>query len=428
MTVKRVAIACQGGGTHAAFTWGVLTRILETKKTWNESSGDGRRFDIVALSGTSAGALCALATWYGLVPNTADGDCGSVEKAVERLDFLWTTFAASSVVEQGHNALVAALLHLKETGLPFPGVNPYHLSTNAALSTLSVLGARAEYLGFQPLLSALCPHFDAVDWPAIQKADLRILVSAIEIVSGNFEVFDSDQTLEDREIAFAAGRDADNEPARWRMRRPFSLAGVAASGTLPDLLPAQEISDMEFPTCEPGVTTTRSGLYWDGLYSQNPPVRDFLDVSPIERKPDEIWVIRINAQEARPRNATVGLEDIRDRENELAGNLSLNQELDHILTMNRWISRFGTDHPALKGRKVVRVRTIKMTRETAWRLRRTSKFDRSPDHLARLREEGRQVAEEWLASWRRGDDAVGSYPDDARYPRAAGGPDRLPSE
>ena len=71
MSVKKVAIACQGGGTHAAFTWGVLTKILATKRQWDETSGEGERFDITAITGTLAGALCALATWYVLAPNTA---------------------------------------------------------------------------------------------------------------------------------------------------------------------------------------------------------------------------------------------------------------------------------------------------------------------------------------------------------------------
>ena len=75
MATKKIAIACQGGGTHAAFTWGVLTEILETKQKWDSSDRAG--FEIISLSGTSAGALCALATWYGLVPNTADHECGT---------------------------------------------------------------------------------------------------------------------------------------------------------------------------------------------------------------------------------------------------------------------------------------------------------------------------------------------------------------
>src|SRR5512132_704894 len=83
---KKVAIACQGGGTHAAFTWGVLTEILRMKKTWDASPDEAEKFDIVAISGTSAGALCALATWYGLVPNTADPECGTIDKAIRSVD------------------------------------------------------------------------------------------------------------------------------------------------------------------------------------------------------------------------------------------------------------------------------------------------------------------------------------------------------
>ena len=66
--------------------------------------------------------------------------------------------------------------------------------------------------------------------------------------------------------------------------------------------------------------------YWDGLFSQNPPIRDFVQVSDSsDEKPDEIWVIQINPQ-GRPREP-MSLEEIRDRRNELAGNLSLNQEI-----------------------------------------------------------------------------------------------------
>src|SRR5512134_1773973 len=101
---KTIAIACQGGGTHAAFTWGVLGEILKTKKAWDADPG-ASRFDIIAISGTSAGALCALAVFYGLAPNKADPSCGSIDKAIERLDFLWTTFAATTPVESAYNQL-----------------------------------------------------------------------------------------------------------------------------------------------------------------------------------------------------------------------------------------------------------------------------------------------------------------------------------
>ncbi len=55
---KRIAIACQGSGSHTAFTAGVLKKILSQRD---------KTYDIVALSGTSGGAICAALTWYGLL-------------------------------------------------------------------------------------------------------------------------------------------------------------------------------------------------------------------------------------------------------------------------------------------------------------------------------------------------------------------------
>ncbi|MCU0839884.1 MAG: patatin-like phospholipase family protein [Rhodospirillales bacterium] len=416
MGTKKIGIACQGGGTHAAFTWGVLTQILETQKSWDAAPADGTGFDIVAISGTSAGALCALAVWYGLVPNIADPTCGSVDKAIERLNFLWSTFGATNGIEQLHNNVVATLLTLKSRGMPFPGSSPYGMLAPLGLAGLAMMGARQEYLGFPGLLEALCPDFSSIDWRGVAAAERRVMAGAIEMLSGNFEVFDSDKTLEDLGLHPNGLKIEQYNQTRWRMRRPISLEGVAASGTLPEILPAQLIANMSFPTKQPGRTVTRTGHYWDGLYSQNPPVRDFLDADDAASKPDEIWVIRINPQEQYGYGATKSLEDIKDRENALAGNLALNQELDHICTVNRWIAAHGCEHPPLKGRKIVTIRTIKMTRDTAWGLKYTSKFDRDPAHLNRLHDEGRAVAAQWLADWRALGSDFASYPADARYP------------
>jgi predicted patatin/cPLA2 family phospholipase len=43
---KKVSLALQGGGSHGAFTWGVLDYLLEDA-----------RLDIEAITGTSAGAM-----------------------------------------------------------------------------------------------------------------------------------------------------------------------------------------------------------------------------------------------------------------------------------------------------------------------------------------------------------------------------------
>ncbi len=56
---KRVAIACQGGGSHTAFTAGVLKKLLRTEEL--------ERYEVVGLSGTSGGAGCALLAWHDLL-------------------------------------------------------------------------------------------------------------------------------------------------------------------------------------------------------------------------------------------------------------------------------------------------------------------------------------------------------------------------
>jgi NTE family protein len=52
---RRIAITCEGGGTHTAFTAGVLKRLLHEP------------IEIVGLSGTSGGAVCAMLAWRGLL-------------------------------------------------------------------------------------------------------------------------------------------------------------------------------------------------------------------------------------------------------------------------------------------------------------------------------------------------------------------------
>ncbi len=75
--VRKVALALQGGGSHGAFTWGVLDRLLE------EDS-----LSIEAISGTSAGAMNAAALAYGLL---TDGPQGARKK----LHDFWRSIARS---------------------------------------------------------------------------------------------------------------------------------------------------------------------------------------------------------------------------------------------------------------------------------------------------------------------------------------------
>src|SRR4051794_41240333 len=77
----RVAIACQGGGSHTAFTAGVLKRLLGERLL--------ERYDIVGLSGTSGGAVCAWLAWSAL-------GRGEPERAGRLLDAFWRDNSARS--------------------------------------------------------------------------------------------------------------------------------------------------------------------------------------------------------------------------------------------------------------------------------------------------------------------------------------------
>ena len=59
---KRVNLALQGGGSHGAFTWGVLDRLLEDE-----------RLEFEGVSGTSAGAMNAAVLAQGLHEGGRDG-------------------------------------------------------------------------------------------------------------------------------------------------------------------------------------------------------------------------------------------------------------------------------------------------------------------------------------------------------------------
>jgi hypothetical protein len=71
MAKKKIAIACQGGGSQTAFTAGVLAAFF----------GQGLHLEkqIVSLSGTSGGAVCASLAWYGLL-KASHGDPTPIHK------------------------------------------------------------------------------------------------------------------------------------------------------------------------------------------------------------------------------------------------------------------------------------------------------------------------------------------------------------
>ena len=314
----QVAIACQGGGSHTAFTAGVLKQLLKEKQPTHE---------IIALSGTSGGAVCALMTWYGL-------HTGGEQRAIELLDAVWEDISATSIPDQLMSTASVMSARIAEGGGWMPQLSPYS-------HPFSDWG-RAQ---FEQILKHHV-DFDRVD-TQMSKSSPRLIVGAINVNQGSFKAFENEAITAD---------------------------AVLASAAIPSLFEAVKIE---------------GDWYWDGLFSQNPPIREFLeDPDNVDEKPDEIWVIQINPQErsGEPKS----LEAIADRRNELAGNLSLNQELDFIEKVNEWV-----DEDKLSDEyKPINIRRIKLPRK----LDTPSKLNRSPRFIRELMNLGEKQADSFLSN------------------------------
>jgi NTE family protein len=330
-TERRAAIACQGGGSHTAFTAGVLRRLL------GDAALDGYR--IVGFSGTSGGAICALLAWYA----TLDG---GPDDAAELLDGFWADNSTSTPVEVVLNAAAVWAATLQSLGA-LPAISPY----DAPVSGLHE---------FRALLERWV-DFGRIDVDRDGRHPL-LLIGAVDVLSGCFRAFHS---RHDR----------------------ITADTVLASTAIPTLFPAVHIDD---------------NLYWDGLFSQNPPVRELLDAEP-----DELWVVQINPtrSDTEPRSVL----DIADRRNELAGNLSLYQELHVIEKINQLIA----DGLLTGGRyKQVVVRVLELARPRSSRvLGPASKLNRDPAFIRDLMSLGERQAAEFLTAltfeqrWRQRDAA-----------------------
>jgi len=128
--------------------------------------------------------------------------------------------------------------------------------------------------------------------------------------------------------------------------------------------------------------------YWDGLFSQNPPINDLMHQPP-ERKPDELWVIQIDPQTFE--GVSTSVESIADRRNELSGNIPLNQELRLIERVNDWVEDGILPSEEFS---VTDVRRINMGR----RYHCSTKLDRDPEFIEELLELGRERTGEFYES------------------------------
>lgn len=318
---RTIAIACQGGGSHTAFTGGVLQSLLRDL--------DPQKYRILGLSGTSGGALCSAITWYGLLQ-------GKPKLSADLLESFWQKMSSTQLPDALSNQFLV-WLQRSASYFTLPEISPYQLPATGQDYLAEIL---EEFIDFARL-------------PSLIKTDSpRLLVGAVEVLSGKFTVFHSHHGQADKRI---------------------SVGALLASAAIPELFRAVHLGN---------------GVYWDGLFSENPPVRDFLaGKQSSEAKPDEIWVIQINPETRSSEPKTTS--DITDRRNELAGNLSLNQELFFVEQTNDWLRKgwLNADHL-----KHVTLRNIPLRLELDY----PSKLDRSPAFINSLLAEGRREGSEFL--------------------------------
>jgi NTE family protein len=318
---KTVAIACQGGGSHTAFTAGVLQTLLNDLDT--------SRYRIHALSGTSGGALCAAIAWYGLL-------LGDPAQGAKLLESFWRAMSATQLSDILSNQYLVDL-ERNRNFFAAPEISPYLLPNTGQDFLAKTLKAHIRFERLPELITTASP---------------TLMVGAVDVLSGDFAVFNSKSPHPEFGI---------------------SVDALLASAAIPELFRAVHIG---------------KGVYWDGVFSQNPPIRAFLSGhGSRDAKPDEIWVIQINPEtrSSEPTSAS----DIDDRCNELAGNLSLNQELFFVHQTNDWLHKkwLNADHI-----KHVEIRHIRLELELDY----PSKLDRSPEFINSLQAEGRRKGSEFL--------------------------------
>ena len=231
-TPTPIDLALQGGGSHGAFTWGVLDRLL-----------DDETLGIAGVSGTSAGALNAAVLATGM----AEGGRAGARVALRAF---WHDVATHQAPGTSCFGSAAAAPGGWPTFAP-PGLAGYNLDGNPFYAwSQHFLRLFSPYqfnpLGGNPLRDVLARH---VRPRVLTHGPLPLFITATSVRTGQPRVFDQND---------------------------LSIDALLASACLPQIFRAVEID---------------GEAYWDGGYSGNPAIwplvynTDALDVLLVKINP-----------------------------------------------------------------------------------------------------------------------------------------------
>ncbi|MBL6615207.1 MAG: patatin-like phospholipase family protein [Reyranella sp.] len=314
-----IDLALQGGGSHGAFTWGVLDRLLEEP-----------RLHIEAISGTSAGAMNGAV----MVAAHAAGGAAAARTALE--DF-WRRVSQAAAFSPLQRSPMDRLL-----GRWSLDRSPAYLAFDFMARVFSPydfpLGA------LNPLAKVLA---ESVDFARLATAPIKLFITATNVRTGRPRVF----------------RNAEMSPDV-----------LLASACLPTMFQAVEID---------------GEAYWDGGYSGNPTMTPLIE----ECVSDDTIIVGINPVERPgiPKTA----RDILNRLNEVSFNAVLLKELRMMALLRRVASAAAADAGVAHWSQM-RVHLIRS--EMMVELDSSSKLNAEWAFLCLLRDEGRRVADAFLAA------------------------------
>jgi NTE family protein len=169
---KQVTLALQGGGSHGAFTWGVLDRILD----------DGR-LEIKGISATSAGAMNAVVFAHGF-------EAGGVEGAKKALEVFWKAISQKGSFSPYHSG-------------PFNPLSADWSPWAMGLDMLSQVFSPYQMNPFNinPLRDLLAR---TIDFDALRECGkIRLFISATNINTNHLHIFSNENITLDVLMASA---------------------------------------------------------------------------------------------------------------------------------------------------------------------------------------------------------------------------------
>jgi NTE family protein len=336
--MQTINLALQGGGSHGAFTWGVLDQLLE----------DGR-LGLDGISGTSAGAMNAVALAHGLAlgekngkngrGKPAEGEAYSEAQREAARTFLakfWGDVSALDGVGNWQRGVWGMLLggwSLEQT--------PTNFFADAASHWFSPY--QTNPLDINPLRAWLEREID-FERLAAQKS-LKVFVSATRVSNGKAEIFSG---------------------------KRLTAQAVMASACLPMLFQAVEIEGES---------------YWDGGYSGNPALHPLI----YQCDSRDIVLVQINPLQRESHPSTAA--QILDRINELTFNASLLAQMRAIDFVKRMLAEGRLDPARYKDVLLHRIDGG----EALEAYPASSKMQADASLIKGLFELGRTCAQRWLA-------------------------------